>query len=147
MIQDCTKGWRRRCSDSRGLQCTCRCAGRNHGRAVQLNIYDFVRHPEESARAYSSQEVVKMRIATNTGAIQWYTLRQFAKIVCLKKFGGVNRRYVMAFRNFLKSRPDFVEKYCQNISLAKRPKYLILWRGLEEFDALTPERVYGEFHI
>lgn len=66
---------------------------------------------------------------------EWYSTKEFIAGV-----GTTNS----SFHRWLKNHPDFVQKYCQNISHGlKRPRYKILWKGIAayvNFFAMTRPR-------
>lgn len=56
---------------------------------------------------------------------EWFKTKEFIKGV-----GTSNS----AFNRWLKSHPEFVQQYCQNIGRgSKRPRYLILWKGIAAY--------------
>lgn len=56
---------------------------------------------------------------------EWHSIKEFAKGV-----GTIPN----TLNRWLRMHPDFVEKYCQNISHSKaRPRYRILWTGIAAY--------------
>lgn len=56
---------------------------------------------------------------------EWYSTKEF--------IAGVNTSS-SGFHRWLKDHPDFVQKYCQNISHGtKRTRYRILWKGIAAY--------------
>lgn len=56
---------------------------------------------------------------------EWFTVKEFREGVGASKTG---------FNRWLRTHPDFVAKYCQNISNGKqRPRYIIFWKGITAY--------------